>query len=252
MKSWILGSLLILTLTVTAGSNANAGFLDKLKKDLGEATSKATGSNSSSQTGALSLDQITEGLREALKVGTETVVGQIGANDGYNADPDIHIPLPEKMQQAQSFLRKFGLSSMADDVEMRLNRGAEAAAPKTKEIIWAAIRDMTMEDARAIYDGPDDAATQYFKKVATPELTQTVRPIIDQSLKDVGAIASYDALMAEYKNYPFVPDIKSDLTEHATALALEGLFHYLAIEEAAIRNNPVKRTTEILTTVFGI
>jgi hypothetical protein len=48
-----------------------------------------------------------------------------------------------------------------------------------------------------------------------------------------------------------VPDIKSNLTDHATEAALDGLFHYLAVEEAAIRNDPVKRTTEILTTVFG-
>lgn len=252
MCKFLMSGLVIFLLSATMGSAANAGFFDKLKKDLGEATSKVTDSGSSSDDGSLSLDQITEGLRDALKVGTETVVGQIGANDGYNADPDIHIPLPEKMQQAQSFLKKFGLSSMADELEERLNRGAEAAAPKTKDIIWKAISDMSIEDAQTIYDGPDDAATQYFKKVSTADLTETVRPIIDQSLKDVGAIAAYDALMAEYKTYPFVPDIKSDLTNHATALALEGLFHYLAIEEAAIRNNPVKRTTEILTTVFGI
>jgi hypothetical protein len=34
-------------------------------------------------------------------------------------------------------------------------------------------------------------------------------------------------------------------------LALAGLFHYLAREEAAIRRNPAKRTTEILARVFG-
>ena len=102
------------------------------------------------------------------------------------------------MQQAQSLLKKFGLSGMADELEERLNRGAEAAAPKTKEIIYNAISEMTLEDAQGIYSGPDDAATQYFRKVTTADLTETVRPIIEQSLQDVGAITAYDNLLSQY------------------------------------------------------
>ena len=251
MHKLLASALLGSALSFAACIPSQAGFLDKLQKTITDTTSSATGKSDSSSTEDLSVSQITEGLKEALKVGTETVVGQIGAVDGYNGDPAIHIPLPEKMQQAQALLRKFGLSDMADEVEERLNRGAEAAAPKTKEIIWTAISEMKLEDAKAIYNGPDDAATQYFRKVSTGELTETVRPIMQQSLKDVGALSAYDSLIAQYKTYPLVPDIRSNLTDYATDMALEGLFHYLAIEEAAIRKDPVKRTTEILTTVFG-
>ncbi len=231
---------------------ANASFLKDLKDSVNKAVAPSESSDSgSSSTSGLALSEVIEGLKEALKVGTDRVVGQIGADGGYENDPAIHIPLPEKMQQAQSYLRKFGLSSMADEVEAKLNEGAEAAAPKTKELIVKAISDMTLEDAQKIYDGPDDAATQYFRKVATNDLMETVRPIIDQSLQNVGAITAYNNLISEYKQYPLLPNIQSDLTEHATELALEGLFHYLAQEEAAIRNNPVARTTDILKSVFG-
>jgi hypothetical protein len=58
-----------------------------------------------------------------------------GLADGFNADPDIHIPLPDSLQTAQTWLRKVGLSSLADEVELKLNRAAEAAVPKTKELI---------------------------------------------------------------------------------------------------------------------
>ncbi|MDF2366384.1 DUF4197 domain-containing protein [Sneathiella sp.] len=238
-------------LVLAGTASSQAGLLDKLQKTITDTTSSSSGGSGSSGVSDLSTGQIVEGLKEALRVGTETVVGQIGTTDGYNGDPAIHIPLPEKMQQAQSLLKKFGLSGMADELEERLNRGAEAAAPKTKEIIYTAISDMTLEDAQGIYNGPDDAATQYFRKVSTADLTETVRPIIEQSLQDVGAMTAYDNLVSQYKTYPLVPDIKSDLTGHATEMALEGLFYYIAQEEAAIRNDPVKRTTEILTTVFG-
>ncbi len=36
-----------------------------------------------------------------------------------------------------------------------------------------------------------------------------------------------------------------------TDKGLEGLFYYLAQEEAAIRSDPVKQTTELLKRVFG-
>lgn len=232
------------------GASANSDLLKSLKNTMDKVTapSESSGANSANELGTA---KIIEGLKEALKVGTERVVSQIGADGGYESDPAIHIPLPEKMQQAQSYLRKFGLSSMADEVESKLNQGAEAAAPKAKELILNAISGMTLEDAQKIYNGPDDAATQYFRKVATADLMETVRPVINQSLQDVGAITAYNSLVSEYKKVPFVPNIQSDLTEHATELALEGLFHYLATEEASIRNNPVARTTDILKSVFG-
>ena len=48
-----------------------------------------------------------------------------------------------------------------------------------------------------------------------------------------------------------MPDVKSDLNSYVVDKGMEGIFHYLAIEEAAIRQDPVKRTTDILQTVFG-
>ncbi|MDQ6973810.1 MAG: DUF4197 family protein, partial [Mariprofundaceae bacterium] len=38
---------------------------------------------------------------------------------------------------------------------------------------------------------------------------------------------------------------------HVTQGALRGIFHYMAVEEAAIRKNPAKRSTEILKKVFS-
>ncbi len=224
-----------------------------LLKSLGGMIDKATGSGGSSGggSGGLAVGDIAKGLKEALRVGAERVIGRVGKADGYNADPAIHIPLPDQLQQVQGLLRKFGLSSLADDVETRLNRAAEAAAPKTKELLWKAVTDMTLDDAKRIYDGPADAATQYFKRVASGDLKGVIRPVVDETLSDVGAISAYDNLMGQYKALPLVPDVKADLGEHATTKALDGLFHYLAKEEAAIRQNPAMRTTQILKTVFG-
>ncbi|MDD9915562.1 MAG: DUF4197 domain-containing protein [Rhodospirillaceae bacterium] len=128
---------------------------------------------------------------------------------------------------------------------------AEAETPRAKEVFWNAITDMSLDDAKRIYEGPKDAATQYFKGKMSGPLTDSMRPVVDSTLSEVGAIQAYDSMMGQYKAVPFVPDVKADLTTHVLERALDALFLYLAREEAAIRENPVKRSTALLQKVFG-
>lgn len=200
---------------------------------------------------ALSVAEIAGGLKEALQVGTGNVVTQLGAADGFNTDPDVHIPLPESLGSVQSALGAVGMSGMLDDLELRLNRAAETATPKAKELFWDSITDMTLDDAKGILDGPDDAATSYFQAKMSAPLAQEMGPIVSDSLADVGAIKAYDDVMGQYDKLPFVPDAKADLTEWVVEKGMDGIFLYLAKEEAAIRANPTKRTTALLQKVFG-
>jgi hypothetical protein len=41
-----------------------------------------------------------------------------------------------------------------------------------------------------------------------------------------------------------------NLTDFTVGKALDGLFHYLGVEEASIRTNPAARTTDLLKKVF--
>ncbi len=235
----------ILMLPVAAMGQGS--LLDAVRGAVGGAASPGTAKPS----GSASAADIAGGLREALRVGTERVVATVGKQDGFNADPAIHIPLPDRLAQAQSLLRKAGMSSLADDLELRINRAAESAAPEAKRIFWNAVEAMTLEDARSILDGPQDAATQYFRRTMSPELKTGMRPIVDKSLAEAGAVKSYDALVGKARAMPLMPDLKANLTDHALDGALSGLFHYLAKEEAAIRSDPARRTTDILKKVFG-
>ena len=114
---------------------------------------------------------------------------------------------------------------------------------------------MTIEDARGILTGPEDAATQYLRRAMGPELLQDIQPIIQSTLAQAGAIQAYDHTIERYKSIPFVSGIagntKSQLNDYVSEKALDGIFYYVAREEAAIRANPAKRTTEILQKVFG-
>lgn len=195
--------------------------------------------------------EIADGLREALQVGTDRVVTAIGRTDGFNADPEIHIPLPNYMQDVQSALELIGAGDMGKDLELKLNRAAEAAVPEARELFVDAITQMTLEDVKAIYNGPDDAATRFFQRTMTPGLQERMRPIVTAAMSEVGAVQSYDAMMSSYANIPLMPDVKGELSDYAVGKTMDGLFYKLAIEEAAIRQDPAKRTTALLQKVFG-
>ena len=235
---------LALLLQVCATAGADENLLEE-----GKAMLQSVTGNSAAQ--SLPVGEIEAGLREALKVGTRNVVKQVGAADGFNKDPAIHIPLPESLQSVQSALGQIGMGGMLDDVELKLNRAAEAAAPKTRKLFVDAIAEMSVDDVKRIYNGPDDAATRYFQGKMTPQLAEAMRPVVDSSLAEVGAIKAYDAAMSQYRGLPFVPDVKANLSDHVVNKGMDGIFHYLAIEEARIRKDPAKRTTELLQRVFA-
>ncbi len=108
-----------------------------------------------------------------------------------------------------------------------------------------------LDDAQRIFSGPKDAATQYFRGKMTPALSQRMKPLVDDAMAQAGAVKAYDSMMGRYSAIPLVPDVKADLSGHVVEKGLDGIFHYVAQEEAAIRDNPAARTTDLLRKVFG-
>lgn len=239
----ILPSVLLLTLAGCAEGEGNGA----LAGAAGQVLQGVLGGN----TGALGSSEIAAGLKEALKVGTGRVVDTLGVEDGFNADPKVRIPLPNVLAQAQSSLRLIGASGMIDDLELRVNRAAEQATPVAKDIFWQAITNLTFEDVNAIYQGENDAATQYLDRTTRGSLNEAMRPIIDTALAEAGAVNVYDSIIDRAQGAPFLPDLKTNLTNHVLDGAMDGLFTYLATEEAAIREDPLKQSTALLKRVFG-
>ena len=205
------------------------------------------------KTSSLPDGEIGSGLKEALKIGAQRVVARVGKTDGYNGDPSIRIPLPGPLERLQGPLKGMGAGGLLEDLQVKMNRGAEQAAPKAIDIFGGALSRMSMDDARGILAGPSDAATQYFKRTTTPQLTSAFHPVIESSLSSVGAVSVFKAVQDKASSIPFAGgEIQGfDLTDFTVGKALDGLFHYLASEEAQIRANPAARTTELLKKVFG-
>jgi len=212
-----------------------------------------SGASSTNAAGRSSLSQgeMGDGLKEALRIGTDTVVSKLGKTDGFNSDKNIHIPLPGQLGTVQKALKAAGYSSLVDDLELKLNRAAEQATPKAKQLFLDAIAAMTIQDAAKILNGPEDSATQYFRKAMGPGLSKEMRPVVATTLAEAGAVQAYDKMIGQYQTIPMVPDAKANLSEYVVEKGLDGIFHYVAVEEASIRNNPGKRTTALLQKVFG-
>lgn len=240
--------LALITLTCSPSqAQAEGSWLDK-----GIDVLNTLNTGSGEKTGAQpSNSEIGEAFKNALSIGTKNVVGQLGTHDGFNADPSIHIPLPGELKTVKTMLAKVGMSQSVDDLELKLNRAAEAATPKAKALFLQAIKEMSFDDIKKIYQGPEDSATRYFQSKMTPALRREMQPIVENSLAQVGAIQSYDTVMGQYKTLPFVPNVKANLTEHVLQKGMDGIFFYIAKEEASIRKDPAKQTTALLKKVFG-
>ena len=200
----------------------------------------------------LSSDTIINGLRDALTMGSERAINTISLDGGYLNDPQIRVPLPAGLDKLAKPLRQIGMGMQVDQFLKAINRAAERAAPYATNILLKSIKSMSFEDVNMIYQGADDAATQYFRKKSGPKIAALFMPEIDSALNQVGATQYYNELASKAAKLPFVgQQINGDLTSHVTSAALDGLFLKIAAQEKLIRKDPLARTTDLLKTLWN-
>ena len=244
MKIW---KTAVITVVIST-STAWAGFGDMLKETADNYL------NSGSAASELSQEQIDAGLKEALSIGAERAIEYLAQPGGFLNDTEVRIPLPSAMEKIASGLRMAGQGALVDEFETTMNRAAEAAIPKTLDIVKDTVSNMTLDDARKILNGGDDAATRYLREKAGPSLEKAIRPIVSQATDQVGATASYKQLTGSGGGMLgglLGGGSSLDLDNYVTAKTLDGLFYKLAQEEKAIRENPMARSTDLLKQVFG-
>ena len=242
MKNRFLFALFgVLSIWVFSTTFVAAGFQDFLK-----GAQKMLGTSDS-----ISESEIVEGLKQALEIGTTKAVDLVSKQGGYYNNPEIKIPLPASVQNAEKLLRGVGFGSKVDAFELSMNKAAERAAPEAKSIFWDAIKKMKIDDAKNILTGRDDEATLYFKDKTYARLQEIFEPIVKESMGEVGVTRTYQDLNAKVEKIPFADSFSLDLDQYVTDGALNGLFQMLAEEEKKIRLDPAARVTDLLKKVFG-
>ncbi len=205
--------------------------------------------------GPLTQAEAAQGIQAALINGVGHALSIVGVLDGFWRNDLIKVPLPKVLRDVQSVLRPIGADGLLVDLHQQLNRGAEKAAPVAKDIFVDAITSLTITDAINIVKGPDNAATSYLQDRTSTRLAQLFSPIMENALQGTGALKLLDDVTGQLNSVPLAPrlgaDAKTDLVRHGVDYGLSGVFTYIAEEEKAIRDNPAKRTSQILRRVFG-
>ena len=213
-------------------------------------------------TAGLTNEEIIEGLKSALTVGSDTSVSTLNAVNGYLGDEAVKILLPPEAAKLVDNISKVpGLDLLVNEAVTSINRAAEDAAIEAKPIFVDAITNITITDGLSILNGADDAATAYLSANTSTQLTTAFSPKISTSLNkkivgNVSAESAYSSLINTYNQASLggvlFAEIKTNtLAEHTTKKALDGLFLKVAGEESKIRNDVAHRVNDILQKVFG-
>lgn len=205
---------------------------------------------------ALDLSSLTNaeaagGLKDALTQGAGKAVQMLGRQDGFLGNPKVKIPLPDSIRRVESGLRMFGMKKQADELVLAMNRAAEAAVPEARTLLIEAVRNMSVQDAKGILTGGDTAATEYFRRATSAQLTERFLPIVTKWTGKVGLANQYNQIVGQGAMLGLVGEDEK-IERYVTRKALDGLYATIAEQERAIRRDPVGAATGAASKVFQL
>ena len=191
------------------------------------------------------------GLKDALTRGSHAAVARLGVENGFFGNERVKIPLPPSLRRVEAVMRSIGMDRHADELVLRMNRAAEAAVPEAKTLLVDAVKKMSVQDAKGVLTGGDNAATQYFKRTTSEPLAKRFQPIVKKAMGKVKLAEKYDEIAASGAKFGLVKEEDAQLEDYVTRKALDGLFIAIAEEEKKIRRDPAGAASAILRKVFG-
>ena len=248
MKKLIAVSALAVFMT-----QANALDLSTLK-DAIKSSGSTNSDNTASSTGGVSSltnSEVNGGLKEALTQGVSKAVASLGATDGFFGNKDVKIPLPNSLKKIEKGMKFMGMGKQSDELILKMNRAAEAAVPEAKTLLLDSVKKMSLADAKAILTGPQDAATQYFKKTTSAQMAEKFLPIVQKATANVQLADSYNKYAEMGSKFGVVKKEDANINQYVTKKALDGVYYMVAQEEAAIRKDPLGQASSLLKKVFG-
>lgn len=202
--------------------------------------------------GSLSNTDAVSGLKDALTQGSAAAVSKLGVENGFLGNDKVKIPLPDTLKRVESGLRMLGMQKQADELVTAMNRAAEQAVPEAKTLLVGAVKNMSVQDAKGILTGGNTAATEYFRKTTSGQLTEKFLPIVTQVTAKIGLAEKYNSFAGQGAQLGLVDAKQARIENYVTQKTLDGLFVMIAEQEIAIRANPVGAATGMAQKVFGL
>lgn len=205
---------------------------------------------------ALGLDDLSsaetgQGLKRALEHGALAAVGLLGRPGGFLDNPQVRIPLPGFIADAAKLLKALGQGRQIEELEVAMNRAAEAAVPLAKDLLLNAVRGMTIADARNILTGGPTSVTSFFADKTREPLGVRFLPVVTTATKKVGLAEKYNRVAGKVSGTGLVKKEDATIEQYVTRKSLDGLYFMIGEEEKSIRQNPVATGNALLSKVFG-
>lgn len=201
--------------------------------------------------GDLTNREVDQGLKGALEQGALAAVGLLGRPDGFLGSPKVRIPLPGFLQQAAGLLKAMGRGKQIEELEVAMNRAAEAAVPMARDMLVRAARSITVNDARGILTGGQTSVTDFFAGRPREPLTVKFLPVVTTATQKVGLAQKYNAVAAKVAGTGLVSKQDANIEHYVTGKSLDGLYFMIGEEERKIRANPAAAGSAVLRKVFG-
>jgi hypothetical protein len=186
----------------------------------------------------LSSGDASKGLKLALEKGSEVAVQLLGTQDGFWGNDKVRIALPDAVNKAGKLLKSLGMGQQLDELSLQMNRAAEAAVPQAKKWLTQSIQAMSVQDAKGIWQGGEDAVTQFFANKTRAPLTVEFMPTVKQSLEKLGVVNQFNAVAVKLTGMGLLNKDKAKLETHVTAKTLDGLYFMIGEEEKKIAKTP--------------
>ncbi len=200
---------------------------------------------------AISGPEATQALRDSLDRGARNAIASLGRENGYFNDPKLKIGLPKNFAKAERFLRGMGYGKKVDDLVLAMNRAAETAAPKAKDLVIESIRSMSVDDAKSILTGGDNAATEYFRRTTEGQLAEALMPVVKSVTEKSDLARAYNSLAGTLSRFGVKSD-QSSVEKYVNKKALDGIYTRIGEEERSLRANPTQYAGSLLGKVFGL
>lgn len=235
---------------------------------------------------AFSSEELADALKLALQEGVEFACNSAMQAGGFMNNANIHIPLPEEVNEVAEKLREIGMGNLIDEFVEKLNKAAEEAAGKVRahtsphchshvtcvchpltvtlaqavDICVNAVKNMSVDDAINILKGEADACTQFLIRTCRGPVLDLMRPIVTEVLGSCGVIAAWEAMQSGWGAVPDAPFMLSggkphfpdkNIEDYALEKGGDGIFFLCAEKEKEIRDDAGKAANELVTKVFS-
>jgi len=195
--------------------------------------------------------EASQGLKAALERGAVAAVDLLGKPDGFLANPKVRIPLPGFLADAAKFLRAMGRGKQIEELEVAMNRAAEASVPLARQLLVNAVKTMTVTDAKNILTGGETSVTTFFADKTRAPLATRFLPVVTKATEKVGLAEKYNRVAGKASGMGLVKKEDATIEQYVTRKTLDGLYFVIGEEEKKIRQDPVGSGSAILKKVFG-